>query len=282
MRHALVLIVAAGVAAILAAGRMADAADDVVVAGGVAPPTTPGQQISLDQQMRGMLGGRGASEERWREQVHAKAMLIVSAVDAACGLNQVQRKKLEAAAKLDSGPAWDEVEAIRSRYAGRTIDLQKQENHAEWNRFHQDMSRLQGMLAGSEADPPLLRAMIGTILDDDQRSRWERQSADRERLQWLAVVDEGMASFDLQFGLTTRQHDALRGLLVEQRVRIDPQKAWQQGPQGLPMICWHVLGRIDERRLKEVVSERQWPILAGVIQQGKAMTHLKQQKIILD
>jgi len=282
MRSALVLLVAAGIAAILAAGRMADAADDVVVAAVEAPTTPSGHQISLDQQMRAMLGGRGASEERWREQVHAKAMLIVSAVDAACGLTELQRKKLEIAARIDIGPAWDEVESIRSRYAGRTVDLQKQENHAEWNRFHQDMSRLQEMLAGSEQDPALMRALIGTILDDDQRSRWERQSAERERLQWLAVVDEGMAAFDLQFGLTTRQHDAIRGLLVEQRVRLDPQKVWQQGPQGLPMICWHVLGRIDERRLKEIVSERQWPILAGVIQQGKAMTHLKQQKIILD
>lgn len=282
MRPARVLLVAAGIAAILATGRMADAADDEVVAGGVVPTPTPGQQISLDQQMRGMLGGRGASEERWREQVHAKAMLIVAAVDAACGLTELQRKKLEIAARIDVGPAWDDVEAIRSRYAGRTIDLQKQENHAEWNRFHQDMNRVQEMLAGGEQDPALMRAMIGTILDDDQRSRWERQSAERERLQWLAVVDEGMATFDLQFGLSTRQHDALRGLLVEQRVRIDPQKAWQQGPQGLPMICWHVLGRIDEGRLKAVVSERQWPILAAVIQQGKAMTHLKQQKILLD
>lgn len=279
MRRGLVLLVAV----IVAAGRMADGADDVVVAGGVVPATNPGQQISLDQQMQGMLGGRGASEERWREQVHAKAMLLVSAVDAACGLSEVQRKKLEIAARIDIGPAWDEVEAFRSRYAGRTVDLQKQENHAEWNRFCQDMNRVQEMLAGGEQDPALMRALIGTILDDDQRSRWERQSAERERLQWLAVVDEGMAAFDLQFGLTTRQHDALCGLLVEQRVRIDPRKAWQQGPQGLPMICWHVLGRIDEGRLKAVVSERQWPILAGVIQQGKGMGHhLKQQKIILD
>ena len=279
MRPALVLIVVA----IVAAGRMADAADDVVVAGGAAPTPTPGQQISLDQQMQGMLGGRGVSEARWREQVHARAMLLVLAVDAACDLTEAQQKKLDIAAQLDGGPAWDEVEAIRSRYAGRTIDLQKQENHAEWNRFHQDMRRLQEMLAGGEADPPLLRATIGTILDEDQRSRWERQSAERERVQWLAVVDEAMASFDLQFGLTSRQHDALRGLLVEKGVRIDPRKAWQNGPQWLAMICGHVLGQIGEGRLKAVVSERQWPILAAVVQQGRAMgRHLKQQKIILD
>lgn len=279
MRPALVLLAAA----VLAVGRMADAADDVVVAAVAAPTPTPAQQISLDQQMQGMLGGRGVSEDRWREQVHAKAMLLVSAVDAACGLTEAQRKKLGIAAQLDGGPAWDEVEAIRSRYAGRTIDLQKQENHAEWNRFHQDMRRLQEMLAGGEADPPLLRATIGTILEEEQRSRWERQSAERERLHWVAVVDEAMATFDVQFGLTSRQHDALRGLLVEQGVRIDPRKAWQHGPQWPVMICGHVLGRIDKGRLKAIVSERQWPILAAVIQQGRAMTHhLKQQKIILD
>lgn len=277
--HAVVVVITS----VVAAGRMAHAADDVVVTAVTAPATAPGQQISLDQQMQGMLAGLGANEERWREQVHAKAMLLVSAVDAACGLTDAQRKKLEIAARVDSGPAWDEVEVIRSRYAGRTIDLQKQENHAEWNRFHQDMSRLQGMLAGGESDPPLLRATIGTILGEDQRSRWERQSAERERLQWLAVVDEAMASFDVQFGLTTRQHDALHGLLVEQGVRIDPRKAWQHGPQWLAMICGHVLGRVDEGRLKAIVSERQWPILAAVIQQSRGMgDHLKQQKIILD
>ena len=96
------------------------------------------QQIDLDQQMNGMFFPVEGNAEKSRQQCLDRLLLQVSALDEICGLKAEQRRKCEVAAKLDVARAIDEIEAVRQRYSGRTIDLQNPAGQAEWQRVHQD------------------------------------------------------------------------------------------------------------------------------------------------
>jgi hypothetical protein len=163
------------------------------------------------------------------------------------------------------------------------LDLQKPENHPEWHRFHQDAQALQAKLQGGAHDAKLLAKVIQGTLDDGQRARWRTESETRERFHWEAIVDDGMAIFDIQLGLSGPQHDALRSLLVGQPVRVNMQVFPQHAGHATQFICGYALSCADRRQLEAAVSPRQWRTLAAMLEQAKPFgKHLKQQNVILE
>ena len=241
------------------------------------------QQVVLDQQMSGMFFPVEGNAEKSRQQCLDRLLLQVSAVDEICGLTAEQGRKCEAAAKLDAARAMDEIEAVRQRYSGRTLDLQNPAGQAEWQRFHQDARAVQAKLQDAGGETSLLRKVIPGILDDEQRSDWRRESDLRTQYQWRSVVDAGMVQLDVALGLTSEQHEAILGLLMEKPLRINQAKIWMHGNQFPPYVCRYGLAQLDQAKLKALVNERQWKMLGQFIEQGKGMSvHLKQQKIILE
>ena len=241
------------------------------------------QQVVLDQQMSGMFFPVEGNAEKSRQQCLDRLLLQVSAVDEICGLTAEQGRKCEAAAKLDAARAMDEIEAVRQRYSGRTLDLQNPAGQAEWQRFHQDAQAVQAKLQDAGGETSLLRKVIPGILDDEQRSDWRRESDLRTQYQWRSVVDAGMVQLDVALGLTSEQHEAILGLLMEKPLRINQAKIWMHGNQFPPYVCRYGLAQLDQAKLKALVNERQWKMLGQFIEQGKGMSvHLKQQKIILE
>ena len=241
------------------------------------------QQVVLDQQMSGMFFPVEGNAEKSRQQCLDRLLLQVSAVDEICGLTAEQGRKCEAAAKLDAARAMDEIEAVRQRYSGRTLDLQNPAGQAEWQRFHQDAQAVQAKLQDAGGETSLLRKVIPGILDDEQRSDWRRESDLRTQYQWRSVVDAGMVQLDVALGLTSEQHEAILGLLMEKPLRINQAKIWMHGNHFPPYVCRYGLAQLDQAKLKALVNERQWKMLGQFIEQGKGMSvHLKQQKIILE
>ena len=241
------------------------------------------QQVVLDQQMSGMFFPVEGNAEKSRQQCLDRLLLQVSAVDEICGLTAEQGRKCEAAAKLDAARAMDEIEAVRQRYSGRTLDLQIPAGQAEWQRFHQDAQAVQAKLQDAGGETSLLRKVIPGILDDEQRSDWRRESDLRAQYQWRSVVDAGMVQLDVALGLTSEQHEAILGLLMEKPLRINQAKIWMHGNNFSPFVCRYGLAQLDQAKLKDIVNERQWKMLGQFIEQGKGMKeHLKQQKIILE
>ena len=85
-----------------------------------------------------------------------------------------------------------------------------------------------------------------------------------------------MCSSDL-----AEQYDAIRALLLEKPLRMNPTKIWMHGIHFPPFVCCYGLSRLDQTKLKALVNERQWKILVQFIEQGKGMAQqLKQQKMI--
>lgn len=241
------------------------------------------QQIVLDQQMNGMFFQHAGSPEKSRDHAVGKLMLEVAALEDAVGLTERQRVKCAAAAKLDVARAMDEIETVRRRYAGRTIDLQNPAGQAEWQRFHQDAQAVQSKLQELGGETSLLCRVIAGMLDDEQRAAWRRESDARARYHWASIVDAGMVQLDVALGLTAGQHDAIRGLLLEKPLRINRVKVWMHGNHFPPYVCRYGLAQLDQAKLKSLVNERQWKTLAQFIEQGRGMAqHLKQQKMILE
>ena len=274
------------VAAPLPGGPSLRGEDDTVVDAAAKRAQEQGQQqqqIVLDQQMNGMFFQVEGNAEKSRQQCLDRLLLQVSALDEICGLKAEQRRKCEAAAKLDVAQAMDQIEPVRQRYSGRTLDLQNPAGQAEWQRFRQDVQAVQATMQDAGGETSLLRKVIAGILDEEQRSDWRRELDLRAQYQWRGVVEAGMVQLDIALGLTSEQHEAILGLLLEKPLRINQANIWMHGNHFPPFVCRYGLAQLDQTKLRAIVNERQWKMLAQFIEQGKGMSeHLKQQKMILE
>lgn len=264
------------------------AADDAVVNDDpqLGRPDVQQHSIVLDQQISGMLFGQhGGNEEAAIKQLSSRARLQLAGVDAVCGLTERQQRKGEAAVALVVAETVSEVEAVRRRYEGRILDMQQQEAQAEWQRLNQEIMKLRPKILGAGGGGELLSGVIATMLDDRQRLVWQREMDARDEACWRRVVGEGLATLDLQLGLTTAQREAIAALLDEKPLRFDENTGSANfGHPGFgSIVCRYALSLVDQQRLRKIVDDRQWTVLSQVMAQGKAMAaHLKQQKIIID
>jgi len=264
-------------------------ADDTVVDAAAARKGDQGQQhqrIVLDQQMNGMFFQGGGDMAQSRQQFLDRRLLQVAALADVCGLMEAQRRKFETAARLDMARTFDGIEAVRQKYAGRTVDLQNPAGQAEWQRFQQDALAVQTRLQETGGPESLLEKVIAQILDDGQRADWRREVELRRRHQWQGVVDAGMSQFDTALGLTTAQHEAVEKLLMDKPLRVNDAKVRLHGGHVAPYICnicKYALSKLDQQQLKALVNDRQWKTLGTLVEQGRAIAvHLKQQKMIVE
>jgi hypothetical protein len=241
------------------------------------------QQVMLEQQMNGMFFAPSGNEEKAVQQCLGRLLLEVSALDEVCGLSDLQRLKCETAARLDVAQAMDDIDTVRRRYVGRTINLQDPAGQQEWQRFLQEAQAMQAKLQDVGGETSLTTRVIAGVLDDTQRSVWRRESELRKLYQWQSVVDAGMAQIDIALGLSSEQHDAMHAILMEKPLRINPVRLRMHGNHFAPFVCKYALSRIDQKRLAALINERQQKTLRQFIDQGKGMTvHLKQQRILFE
>lgn len=241
------------------------------------------QQVALEQQMNGMFFAPTGNEEKAVQQCLGRLLLELSAVDEVCRLSEGQRRKCETAARLDVARAMDDIAAVRNRYVGKTIDLQDPAGQREWQGFLQEAQAVQAKLQEAGGETSLMTRVITGILDDGQLSAWRQESASRRQYQWQSVVDAGMAQIDIALGLSSEQHEAIRGLLMEKPMRVNPARLRMHGNHFAPFVCKYALSRLDQKRLASLTNERQQATLRQFIQQGKGMAaHLKQQQIIFE
>lgn len=276
-------IVLVAVLLLMPGGRWLHGEDDTVVDASqrAAGPGQQRQQVDLAQQMNGMFFAPTGNEEKALQQCLRRLLLEVSTLDEVCSLSERQRLKCETAARLDVGRALEGIDAVRRRYAAQTIDLQDPAGQREWQRFLQEAQAVQSKLQEAGGETSLVERVIAGILDDTQRSAWWRETELRTLYQWQSVVDAGMAQIDIALGLTTDQHDAIRGMLMEKPLRLNTARLRMHGNHFAPFVCRYALSQIDQKRLESLINQRQRKTLRTFIDQGKGMAaHLKQQQII--
>jgi hypothetical protein len=235
--------------------------------------------IALDQQMRGMA--QQFDMDRVGDRSLARSMFAVGLLDAVCGLDDSQRAKCEAAARLEGRLATAAEGAWRRKYAGRTVDFQSPEGQETWRQFHEDWQAVQRLFQGSGRSKCLVDRLAKTILDARQQAAWREEEERRRRGEWQRWIDRFMETFEPRLGLTGRQHEELVAMLLESPPPLDMAAARETCGEGNAMVCTYALSRLPRPQLEPLFQRHQWEILVPLLRQGADMKqHFESQGLL--
>jgi hypothetical protein len=191
-------------------------------------------------------------------------------IDAICGLTDAQRQKLRLAMESDIRRVAEEIDGERRKYQGVEVNFNDQAGQRKWQEFQQDVARCQRRLRELGDSASLFGKVLDTTLDSDQRARLRDEIESRRDARWRSMVASFLVRGDEVLGLDQRQHEEIEKLLLEKRppLRIDRAAASLQVDQER-LLVWMILSEIDAKRLRSVVSDRQWQVLAQWANQGK-------------
>jgi hypothetical protein len=192
---------------------------------------------------------------------------------AACALTAEQQRRLALAVESDARRFAHEVEAIRTPYIGRQVDMNDQAGQKAWHAFQQDVAKCRDRLRNVFHEGSLFAAATASILDDRQQASLAAEDEARRSFQWRAMVLETMSKLDESLGLDQRQYDAISTELLahEPPLRNDPQAMGRIDSNMRRHIVLMVLAELDAKPLRNAVSERQWRVLSVQMNQGRAM-----------
>jgi hypothetical protein len=203
-------------------------------------------------------------------------------IDAICGLTDAQRRKLRLAMESDVRRLAEEIEPVRTKYAGVVVNLSDQEGQRKWQELQQDVQRCRQLFQGLFDEESLFVKVLPTTLDAEQQARLTAEIAARRSYRWRAIVAGAIRKYDDILGLDQGQYDEIEKLLLE---REPPLRV--EGPvnrnamQAQQMLVFMVLSEVEAKRLQSVVSDRQWQVLAQLANQGKAMrSHIEAQGLL--
>jgi hypothetical protein len=203
-------------------------------------------------------------------------------IDAICGLTDAQRRKLRLAMESDVRRLAEEIEPVRTKYAGVVVNLSDQEGQRKWQELQQDVQRCRQLFQGLFDEESLFVKVLPTTLDAEQQARLTAEIAARRSYRWRAIVAGAIRKYDDTLGLDQGQYDEIEKLLLE---REPPLRV--EGPvnrnamQAQQMLVFMVLSEVEAKRLQSVVSDRQWQVLAQLANQGKAMrSHIEAQGLL--
>lgn len=205
-------------------------------------------------------------------------------IETACGLTGEQRRRLQLAIESDVRRFVAEIDAVRDRYAGMEVNMNDPAGQKQWHAFQQDVQRCRDAMRGLFETGSLFATILETTLDDGQRRCLAAEQAERRSFHWRSMVLESLVKLDDQLGLSTRQHDLLETELLahEPPLRTD-ESALARDDQNLRRnLVFLVLSQIDQKKIRAVVTDRQWPLLAVYRNQGQAMRSWIEQQGVLE
>ena len=205
-------------------------------------------------------------------------------IETACGLDDDQRRRLRLAIESDVRRFVAEIDAIRSRYAGLEVDMNEPAGQKQWHAFQQDVQRCRDSMRNLFEEGSLFATILQATLDDDQRRCLADETAARRSFHWRSMVLETLVKLDDQLGLDERQHGLLESELLahEPALRTD-ESALARDDQNLRRnLVFLVLSQIEQGKIRDVVTDRQWPMLAVYRNQGQAMRSWIEQQGVLE
>ncbi|MFM7135579.1 MAG: hypothetical protein ACKO1M_00715 [Planctomycetota bacterium] len=280
----------APLAAVLVVGGAAAATDDDVIleagpeAGGMRQPHLIDLGANFDANLFEQRGGWVLRNEAGPEPTIPRASPAlerardlgrkrIDRMAAACTLTEEQQRRLALAVESDARRFAHEVEAVRSPYIGRQIDMNDQAGQKAWHAFQQDVTTCRDRLRNVFDVGSLFAVTTASVLDERQAACLAAENAARRSFQWRAMVLEAIAKFDESLGLDQRQHDALVAevLAHEPPLRNDPQALGRADSNMRRHLVLMVMAELDAKPLRAAVNERQWQVLSLQINQGRAM-----------
>jgi hypothetical protein len=205
-------------------------------------------------------------------------------IEAACGLTEPQRRRLQLAIASDVRRFATEIDEIRSRYAGLEINMNEPAGQKQWHTFQQDVQQCRDSMRGLFESGSLFAAVLETTLDDEQRRCLTAETMARRTFHWRSMVLETLVKLDDQLGLSQRQHEVLEAELMahELPLRTDVAALARDDQNLRRNLVYLALSQIDQQRIRAAVSDRQWPMIAVFRNQGQAMQSWIEQQGVLD
>jgi hypothetical protein len=206
-------------------------------------------------------------------------------IEAACGLTPSQRERLLLAMESDIRRFVTEVEAVRSRYLGREVNMNDPAGQKQWLAFQQDVRRCRERMQALFKKGSLFATVLAATLDDGQRDCLAAETAARRTDHWRAMVFETLVKLDDALGLDQEQHEAIRTALLarEPALRTDGDTLARDDPNLRRNLVLMVLAGVDRAPLRATLSPRQWQALSGLMNQGRAMrSWIGQQGVLED
>ena len=225
-----------------------------------------GNLEQMDQWVFGRYGGSGGA----RNKLDSSLLLRIQDLERACGITEIQQKKLRLAGRGDIKRFFDKVEELKRKY-------QRGQNDPNAN-IWQEIQPLQVELnSGLFGDNSLYAKTIRRTLNHDQAARFESVSHERTSFRFRATVDWFVVHLDKGLGLTDDQRKRFVELLVNEA---RPPRKFGPGDY------WYLLlqtARLPEAKLKPVFDAPQWRLLSRQFAQARAMEQwLKTNGVIAD
>lgn len=220
----------------------------------------------------GRIADGGGAEWPPLARVRAAGDARLAEVERACTPSAEQRRKLEFALEADIRRCVAEIAAIRSGYAGQTVNLRERDGQQRWQRFQQDVQRCRRLLAQPFGERSLFAESLPTVLDAAQMTALTTETAARRSFRWKSYVVRAMLRLDDALALTQEQHDEIERMLLEQEpnLRLDARSG-QRNEHAEQMLVFMMLTEVDQKKLKAVVGEDRWKATLTLANQGRSM-----------
>jgi hypothetical protein len=176
--------------------------------------------------------------------------LKIDDVDRACQLSEVQKKKLQLAARGDIVQFFEKVEVVRKKFLLVRKDQQK------FNEIWQDISPLQVQFqAGLFGDDSFYHKTLRNMLKGEQLSRFSQVDGERRQFQYRAKVELVVAMLENALPLRDEQRQKFITLIVKET---KPPRSF--GQQDYYIVMWNI-SKIPEKTLKPMFNDAEWKIL---------------------
>jgi hypothetical protein len=222
-------------------------------------------QVSDRQFDRWIFASDGGADSA-RMLTESRLKSRIGYVDHLCGLNQIQRKKLEVAGRGDIKRFFDRVEEKRNQL-----------HHGEMRQAEliQEMTEVQKMGRDYRStifnDRSMFGKVLGMSLDREQADRYRRNwddarlSRHQSRVEWVALT--------LQKNLLLSDGQRVRLVSVLLEETRPPQRF---GPSDYYGIIYQA-SRLPETRLRPIFAEAEWRALQREFDEAK-----RQERVLKD
>lgn len=217
-------------------------------------------------------GGDGPEAAPAVARIRALGAAQIERVERACTLSEAQRRKLELALEADIRRCVAEIEQVRRRYAGSSVNMRDREGQQKWHRFQQDVQRCRRRLLTLFEESSLFAECLPTVLDEMQFAALEAETSSRRSFRWRSLVGTALLRLDDMLALDQEQHEELERLLLEREppLRLDPP-SHQRNDQAEKMLVFMVLAEVDQKALRATVGEDRWKAVVMLANQGRSM-----------
>jgi len=231
----------------------------------------------------GQLGFTDRQFEQWVFQQYGNAAtartklkealeLYTEDIDQACGLSEVQKRKLRLAGRGDIDHFFREFEKVKQKFQLIRNDQQKV------NQIFQDISPLQAQLTtGLFTRDSLLQKCLVNTINREQFLKYVKVDDERRRFQHEAKIGIVITMLNQSVPITSTQRRRLVDLI--RRETRPPRKSSQYDYYAM----MHQISKIDEEKLTLILDDIQWQVFTKQLARMRGMEQwLKQNGILFD